>query len=232
MNQLSTIPFISLSFSQFGEDVILKSIIDEYCPELLDDSSQNGYFVDFGAFHPFTYSNTFALYVLGWRGLNIDANQKYINLFNRQRPGDRNVCTGVSDKTETLEYTHFKNMGARNTFETEMVSKSVDQGCEVSHTETLKCLEVNDLLDKYAKPNAVIHYMSIDLEGFDERVVKALEWQRFKPWIVTVEAHADTLDEALNTTIAKHLIENGYRCVSKCHLTLFFVSNHLKKNHG
>ena len=99
--QLQNVPYISMSFSQFGEDIILKSLIEKHCIDLLYSPDVQGCFVDFGAFHPVTYSNTFALYVLGWRGLNIDANQHYINLFNTHRYGDYNICCGVSDKNET-----------------------------------------------------------------------------------------------------------------------------------
>ena len=229
INQLGKIPFISLSFSQFGEDVILKSIIDDYFPDYLYDDTTTGYFVDLGAFHPVTYSNTFSLYILGWRGLNVDASQQSINQFNRHRPGDRNVCVGVSERAETKTFTYFKTMGARNTFESELVEQHVQRGIEVSRTEELKCLHVNELLDKYLKPNVSIQYLSIDLEGFDERVVKALDWQKYKPWIVSVEVHAETLTDALESPIAQHLMASGYKCISKCHLTLFFVADHLKK---
>jgi len=66
MNQLAQIPFVGLSFSQFGESVILKSNIDEHCPELLDYSSRNGCFVDLGAFIPLPAS--MCLHSIFWVG--------------------------------------------------------------------------------------------------------------------------------------------------------------------
>ena len=47
-------------FSQSGEDVITHV--------LLRNEKVKGMFVDFGAYHPFKFSNTFTLYLDGWRG--------------------------------------------------------------------------------------------------------------------------------------------------------------------
>ena len=61
--------FISISFSQYGEDILLR---DLFRTELMELDS--GFYVDVGAFHPFRFSNTAFLYIMGWNGLNIDAN--------------------------------------------------------------------------------------------------------------------------------------------------------------
>ena len=225
MKELSGIPFISVSFAQFGEDVVLRSIIEDYFPAFLRKKANSGYFVDLGAFNPVVYSNTFALYLLGWRGLNVDASFSCIESCNNQRPRDTNICIGVSDKDETLTYNVFEKHFARNTFDPNMVEQTLSKGIPVARTESIECMNVNKLLDTYKKSHVDIHYLSIDLEGFDERIVLALDWQRFKPWVVSVEVHAPTLQASLETPIAKHLIQNGYSCVSKCHLTMFFVLN-------
>ena len=54
-------------------------------------------FVDLGAFHPVTYQYLFIIH-FGLARLNVDASQQSINQFNRHRPGDRNVCVGVSER--------------------------------------------------------------------------------------------------------------------------------------
>src|SRR3989344_4572766 len=53
------------SYSQSGEDMILRSIFDD---------KKEGFYVDVGAFHPKLYSNTYYFYKRGWRGINIEPN--------------------------------------------------------------------------------------------------------------------------------------------------------------
>ena len=38
-------------------------------------NKKNGFFVDVGCHHPSRINNTFLLYQLGWRGVNIDMNK-------------------------------------------------------------------------------------------------------------------------------------------------------------
>ena len=56
---------------------------------LQEDCSR--FYVDLGAYDPIYHSNTFLLYLLGWRGLNIDANEDSIQTFEIFRPTDINV---------------------------------------------------------------------------------------------------------------------------------------------
>ena len=56
--------------------------------------------MDLGAYHPMKYNNTYLLYKLGWRGINIDLNQTSIDMFNIVRKEDTNICTLISDEAE------------------------------------------------------------------------------------------------------------------------------------
>jgi len=61
------IPTSLKSYSQEGEDLILLRIFEK---------KRIGFYVDVGSHHPFRFSNTYLFYRLGWRGINIDANQE------------------------------------------------------------------------------------------------------------------------------------------------------------
>ena len=54
------------SFSQEGEDLLIDRMFD---------GQSVGFYVDVGAHHPTRFSNTYLLYLRGWRGINIDATQ-------------------------------------------------------------------------------------------------------------------------------------------------------------
>jgi hypothetical protein len=67
------------SFSQFGEDrFLLRYFRDQ----------TSGFYVDVGASHPFSFSNTYLLYERGWRGLNLEPAPDDFALLQRHRPRD------------------------------------------------------------------------------------------------------------------------------------------------
>ncbi len=66
-------------FSQGGEDI--------HCLQLLK-GKKNGFYVEVGSNHPVIYSNTFKLYLEGWKGILIDGNPELIELSRRIRKAD------------------------------------------------------------------------------------------------------------------------------------------------
>ena len=59
--------FFKSSQSQFGED---KKIIK------LFHKNKKGIYLDVGCFHPIRLNNTYLMYKLGWKGINIDLNTR------------------------------------------------------------------------------------------------------------------------------------------------------------
>lgn len=87
--------FKKMSYAQYGEDIFFMEFFKE---------KTSGFFVDVGAFHPRQFSNTYALYRRGWRGINIDGNPGSMNLFKTVRRGDVNVEALISDRPGVVEF--------------------------------------------------------------------------------------------------------------------------------
>jgi hypothetical protein len=79
-------------WSQYGEDIVLDRVLN---------LKRKGFFVDVGCYHPVQYSNTYKLYRLGWRGINIDLDAIKIEAFNLRRPGDVNMGSGEQRNSES-----------------------------------------------------------------------------------------------------------------------------------
>ena len=77
-----------LSYSQNGEDIVLSYLFHDV---------RDGFYIDVGCNHPVIGNNTFNFYLAGWRSINIDGNQKLIDLYCKDRPGDISLCKLVSD---------------------------------------------------------------------------------------------------------------------------------------
>lgn len=67
-------------YPQFGEDAVLNALF----------RNRTGFYVDIGAYHPTPYSNTYALYRCGWKGIVVEPNPNAKPLFRFFWPHD--VC--------------------------------------------------------------------------------------------------------------------------------------------
>src|SRR4051812_45405548 len=96
IRRLTGLP-ISFSFAQGAEDIIIPHIVRYHF-----GIQGPGSFVDVGCNAPVRYSNTFALYLLGWRGINIDANKTLVGESQRVRKLDTAVHAAVSDSVKEV----------------------------------------------------------------------------------------------------------------------------------
>lgn len=68
-----------LTYSQTGEDRIVMDLLA---------GIRNGFYVEVGSNDPTHFSNTFALYCKGWRGITIDENTSLVEKHRRLRNDD------------------------------------------------------------------------------------------------------------------------------------------------
>ena len=168
----------SLHFSQEGEDIFVGRLFDD---------RQSGYYIDVGAHHPTRFSNTFALYKRGWRGINIDATPGSMDAFKELRPNDINLEIAVSDKTETLALHVFKE-GALNTFDPSLSASYTTDGWEKIDIIELQPRPLADVLDQYVPAGQTVDLLSIDVEGEDLGVLRSNDWGKYCPDVIIIEA--------------------------------------------
>lgn len=184
-------------FSQNGEDIALFTA--------LYHEKEKGIFVDIGAYHPFKFSNTFMFYLLGWRGVNIDANQDAIHQFNAVRPEDINIRALVSDTSEEMRYFKFAE-GAWNTTNVPHAAQLGTRGTPDTKPigeETIITTPINELLEKYVGTKK-FDLLTIDVEGMDKRLFLAINFDKFRPKAICIELGiADWTTEPLKSYIEK-----------------------------
>lgn len=183
-------------YAQFGEDKVLL--------ELFKDKN-DGRYVDVGAHHPYRYSNTYLLYKKGWRGANIDPNPHAIALFNKARPDDVNICSGVGS-SGVLTYYRFSDP-AVNTFRKEEAQKWKEKSF-------LRFLGTTDI--EIRPLSALVHepmdLLTIDAEGMDLEVLQSYDWEYY-PSVIVIEG-----DEA-----KQFLAQKGYQLYTVCGVSNIFV---------
>jgi FkbM family methyltransferase len=205
------------SYSQEGEDMILKRIFDR---------KKEGFFVDVGAYHPKKYSNTFYFYKLGWSGINIDAMPGSMKIFNKARPRDINLEMPVSSKKQILTYYAF-NEPALNSFNKELsYERNGKDGYRIIFEKEIETLTLSDILDKYL-PTTIkeIDFMSIDVETLDFDVLKSNDWKKYNPLIVLIEDLNFKIQDLSNSEIYNFLKQYNYDFFAKTVNTHFFKRN-------
>jgi FkbM family methyltransferase len=205
-------PDLRIHFSQFGEDCGVWAHLSPI---------QGGFYVDVGCHHPFRYSNTHLLHRFrGWRGLNIDADPRAIELFNKARPNDKNINVGVGLSDCAKEFAVFKD-GAVNTFD-EALRLQQSRTFELLSITTVRTLPLATILDEHMPHGVVIDYLNIDCEGLDLEIVQSNDWSKYRPQLVTIEVHDLDLENPLANSCVRAMRGAGYRVRSHYFLTTFF----------
>lgn len=204
------------SYAQNGEDVYLMSLIRK----------SKGTFVDVGAFHPIQYSNTYALYKKGWRGINIDPNEKNRKLFSLFRSKDIFINKAVGSGDKILTYYYF-NHPALNTCDKEEAEKNLQKSwVKLLDKKILRVETLEKILAPYKLKE--IDFLSIDIEGLDYEVLVSHDWN-IKPKFIAIEKHFFDIENIREDKIYSFLKNKGYSLVGILSFTIFFKLEKINK---
>jgi FkbM family methyltransferase len=168
-----------ISFSQSGEDLIVDYI---FKVRGLDTFS----YLDIGANHPSYINNTYAFYLKGCWGVNIEPNPKMIEKFKALRPKDISIEAGASIENGELIYYQMETPEL-NTFSKEHAEYMVERGHTIIREMSIPVYTINHIIEHNFKgltPNVIF----IDAEGMDLVLLKSIDFDRFKPEVLCVES--------------------------------------------
>lgn len=158
------------SYSQFGEDLIIKELFGNFI----------GKYVDIGCFHPIKYNNTLLLHKEGWKGTNIDLNKKSIDMFKACRKDDSNIVACLSDKVENVDIYIDNEFSALNSIYAENFKNfNIKEIKKVRIKTKLFSDLVHDSFD----------FLNIDCEGNDFKVLRTIDLNYFKPKVINIEVN-------------------------------------------
>lgn len=203
----------NVCYGQDGEDLILDRLLER---------QSSGFYVDVGAHHPVRFSNTYLFYRRGWRGINIDAMPGAMKAFQRHRPRDINLECGVAASSGTLRYYRF-NEPALNTFDAQEARRKDAAPYHLQDTVEVQVEPLRDLLARHLPAGQAIDFLSVDVEGKDEEVLRSNDWQRYRPRFVLAETLRVDLLALADCPVVHFLSEVGYHPVGKAYNTSFFA---------
>jgi FkbM family methyltransferase len=201
------------SYAQEGEDLIL---LREFY------GVTNGFYIDVGAYHPRRFSNTYLFYKLGWRGINIDARPGSMASFIKVRPRDINLEIPIADKEHELIFYTFNEPAVSGFLEELSLERAKKEGFKILKSEKLKTKKLSSILDENLPDGTEISFLSIDVEGYDLKVLLSNNWEKYRPKVILVEQLGATVEESEHSEISLYLKKLGYKMFAKTPNTSFF----------
>lgn len=213
-----TIPaYLIESYAQCYEDVIIEGIIKAHCKRFKIPIEQFSY-IEIGANHPVNTSSTFLWNIkYGMHGILVEANPNLIPALEKFRPADIIVNAAVYDQSVPYIDLFLGNENEISSINEQFVSKWENK--EAKDKVLVPVLRVNDLLSRINKDLLTI--LIIDVESLDLRILKDIDFTKYKPFIIEVEP-SDFFVKGNTRAIIEFLSSNGYRLVAATDVNLIF----------
>ena len=183
------------------------------------NQKRNGYFVDIGAHDGINLSNTYALEAkYQWSGLCVEANP---DTFKKLVQNRKSVCVNKCvDKTDGV--VDFVLDGGRGG----IIHDDLYQANNAQEHNTVVKLETTSLAALLATNNApsTIDYLSIDVEGAEERILADFNFDAYTFRTITIERPSQRLRSILQ--------DNGYLLIKEIpNLDCFYIHDSFRKEY-
>lgn len=200
-----------ISYAQMREDIILHRAL-RHIP------AEQGFYIDIGGYHPFLDSVTKHFYENGWRGVNVEPGRKYFPAFLEDRPRDINLQVAVSDHAGEAV---FYEMSQVSTLETRFAERHRDQQTDEYKVEIVT---LSQICETHAPGE--IHFLKIDVEGHEAAVVRGADFNRFRPWVLMIEAkEPNRADASTHEEWEDMVLQAGYTFAYADMLNRYYVAN-------
>ncbi|HET6575598.1 MAG TPA: FkbM family methyltransferase [Fimbriiglobus sp.] len=165
-----------ISYAQNHEDVLLRRAFV---------GQRDGFYIDVGAHDPVFDSVTKHFSDCGWRGVNVEPIPRKAAAFASARPRDVNLAVGLSDRAGRTTFYEVVEAPTVSTFSAELADGYRGDGYTVAEHQ-VEVLTLADVCEQYA-PSA-IDFLSLDVEGHERLVLSGVDFRRWRPRVVVVEA--------------------------------------------
>lgn len=165
-----------ISHSQNLEDAVLYRALQNV---------KNGFYIDVGANDPNVDSVTKSFYELGWQGINIEPVKLWFDRLVNERSRDINLQVAAGKESGELTFFEIADTGL-STGNAEFALRHERAGFAVLKI-VVPVRTLNDICKQYVAGRE-IHFLKIDVEGFEKSVLEGLDFTVFRPWILLIEA--------------------------------------------
>ena len=172
-----------ISYAQNREDILLWRALHDV---------ENGFYLDVGAQDPTHHSVTRAFYDRGWRGVNIEPATGCFQKLCAARPRDLTLQVALGDREGWATLHEFPDTGL-STLVGDLAASHRALGFS-SVERTVPILTLTRVWERFVKGE--VHFLKIDVEGYERQVLSGADLKKIRPWIILVEATEPMTSEA------------------------------------
>ena len=200
-----------ISYAQNFEDVMLWRALKHV---------ENGFYIDVGANDPNIESVTKTFYERGWHGINIEPLSTHFADLQNQRPRDINIrCAGGATAGE-IEIWECDVRGWASV-DKEAIARHIARG-NVGRYQQVPMIPLSTICNQHAPPD--IHFLKIDVEGFEHAVLLGMDFQSHRPWVIVIEATRPNTQEEVFLQWQELLLDASYRFIYADGLNRFYLA--------
>ena len=203
-----------ISHAQNFEDVMLMRALS---------TVKIGLYIDVGAAEPLADSVTAAFYERGWRGINIEPMPGPFERLQAARPRDTNLQLALEDKDGIAQYFSVDGGNGLSTGVQAFGQQYQEENWNVD-TIAVVVSTLADVCEKYLNDDP-IHFLKIDVEGKERAVLQGGDFNRFRPWIIVIEATYPNSSKEAYQDWEDILVDRDYRYVYFDGLNRFYLSS-------
>jgi len=177
--------------SRFGQDEWVMSLFSNNVHP--DPSSL--FFLDIGCFHPVAMNNTYALEMMGWKGISVDPFPHDFEASKRKMPV---FPIALMPNEEIQEFVLAKELGGFKNF---IVSEERENNKFVKNALVASLKPV--AVDRFFHENCPSHinYLSINTNGSEYEILNAIPWNNFQIDAITVQHNFEEPKRSLIRTL-------------------------------
>lgn len=183
----------------------------------------NGFYVDIGAHDGKSLNNTMLFEELGWQGVCVEPQPDIFEELQKNRSCDCYNVAVSNTSSESFEFIRAVGVNMLSGLSSQMTEahkKRIIRENGKLEKISVKTLTFDELMGNYPE-RYYIDFMSIDIEGAEMSILKAIDFAKYNFGFITVENNEEI--KGHGNRLVKFMAEQGYKLYFDCGEDLMFV---------
>lgn len=200
-----------VSYAQNFEDVMLWRALKQFPP---------GLYIDVGAQDPIVDSVSKSFYDAGWRGVHVEPSAAYAAALRKAFVEDKVIEAVVSNVSGKISFYEIAG-GGLSTARADVAAFHKEA---VGHVAVERAVEAVTLAQIFDELNSTpIHWLKIDVEGYEREVLEGWGRSGKRPWIVVIESTYPTTELDTSGQWEEIILSKQYELIYTDGLNRFYL---------